>query len=69
MNLHFIGTQELLILLTIGTLFFYTTYHAITNQNLNTYQRSLWVLIIVLGNLIGWILYWAIGRKGEKQTS
>ncbi|WP_148910084.1 PLDc N-terminal domain-containing protein [Sphingobacterium allocomposti] len=41
----------------------------ITTQNLNTYQRSLWVLIIVLGNLIGWILYWAIGRKGEKQTS
>ena len=72
MNLLFIGTQELIVLLPLLILFFYTAYHAITNRNLTVYQRSLWILVIVLGNLLGWILYWAIGKnrsgKQNKQT-
>lgn len=63
MDLLFIGTQELIIILPFLALFLYTAYHAITNKNLSTYQRSLWVLIIVLGNLLGWILYWVIGKN------
>ncbi|MBD1433768.1 PLDc N-terminal domain-containing protein [Sphingobacterium sp. DN00404] len=67
MNLLFLnlGAQELVIILPLLVLFFYTAYHAVTNKSLTTYQRSLWILIIVLGNLLGWILYWAIGKKGD----
>lgn len=63
-----LGTQELLIILPLLILFFYTAYHVITNKNLTTYQRSLWILIIVLGNLLGWLLYWAIGKNGDARA-
>lgn len=60
-----LGTTEMaFIALPILILFIYTMYHAATNKNLTTYQRSLWILIIVLGNLLGWLLYWAIGKNG-----
>lgn len=68
MNILFIGTQELVIILPLLVLFLYTAYHAITNKNLTTYQRSLWILIIVLGNLLGWILYWALGKNGDARS-
>ncbi len=61
-----IGTTEMaFIALPLLIAFVYTLYHAITNKNLSTYQRSLWILIIVLGNLLGWLLYWAIGKNGD----
>lgn len=64
-----IGTTEMaFIALPILILFIYTMYHAATNKNLTTYKRSLWILIIVLGNLLGWLFYWAIGRNGNLST-
>lgn len=70
MNLLFLnlGTQELVIMLPFLILFFYTAYHAITNKNLTTYQRSLWILIIVLGNFLGWVAYWAFGKNGDTRS-
>lgn len=64
-----LGTTGMaLIALPILILFIYTMYHAATNKNLTTYQRSLWILIIILGNLLGWLLYWAIGKNGEARA-
>lgn len=64
-----LGTTGMaLIALPILILFIYTMYHAATNKNLTTYQRSLWILIIVLGNLLGWLLYWAIGKNGDARA-
>lgn len=62
------ATEMAFIALPILILFIYTIYHAATNKNLTTYQRSLWILIIVLGNLLGWLLYWAIGKNGDART-
>jgi len=62
------ATEMAFIALPLLMAFVYTLYHAITNKNLCTYQRSLWVLIIVLGNLLGWLLYWAIGKNGEARA-
>lgn len=56
MNLLFfnIGATEMaFIALPLLIAFVYTLYHAVTNKNLTTYERSLWILIIVLGNLLG----------------
>jgi len=64
-----LGTTGIaLIALPILILFIYTMYHAATNKNLTTYQRSLWILIIILGNLLGWLLYWAIGKNGDVRS-
>lgn len=64
-----LGTTGMaLIALPILILFIYTMYHAATNKNLTTYQRSLWILIIILGNLLGWLLYWAIGKNGDARA-
>ena len=64
-----LGTTGMaLIALPILILFIYTMYHAATNKNLTPYQRSLWILIIVLGNLLGWLLYWAIGKNGAAKA-
>lgn len=65
MNLLFIGTQELLIILPLLVLFIYTLYHASTNKTLSSNQRILWIAIILLTNLLGWIAYWAIGKNGD----
>ncbi len=68
MNLLFlnIGTTEMaFIALPLMILFIYTMYHTATNKNLTTYKRSLWILIIVFGNLLGLLLYWAIGKNGD----
>lgn len=59
-----IGTREIIIiLLLILVIFVYTLYHVLTNKTLSTYQRSMWILIIVIGNLLGWLLYWTIGKN------
>lgn len=63
-----LGTQELVIILPLLILFFYTAYHVTTNKNLTTYQRSLWILIILLRNILGWLLYWAIGKNGNARS-
>jgi len=71
MNLLFLNigaTEMAFIALPLLIAFVYTLYHAVTNKNLTTYQRSLWILIIVLGNLLGWLLYWAIGKNNGVGT-
>lgn len=68
MSLLFIGTQELIIILPLLVLFLYTAYHAITNKTLSSNQRILWIAIIVLGNLLGWIAYWAIGKNRDARA-
>lgn len=65
MNLLFIGTQELLIILPLLVLFIYTLYHASTNKTLSSNQRILWIAIILLTSLLGWIAYWVIGKNGD----
>lgn len=71
MNLLFLNvgaTEMALIALPLLIAFVYTLYHAATNKNLTAYQRSLWILIIVLGNLLGWLLYWALGKNGDARA-
>lgn len=68
MNLLFLnlGTQEMaLISLPFLIFFVYTFYHVFTNKHLTTYKRLLWMLIIVFGNLLGGLLYWALGKHGD----
>ncbi|HMR19509.1 MAG TPA: PLDc N-terminal domain-containing protein [Sphingobacterium sp.] len=66
MNLLFIGTHELLIVLPLFLVFVYTLYHAITNLKLSVGQRILWILIIFVGNVLGWLAYWLIGKNTGK---
>lgn len=70
MNLLFLnlGTTEMIIVCIIPlALFIYTLYHVFNNKSLNTYQRSIWLLIIIIGNILGWLLYWAIGKNGSNK--
>lgn len=71
MNLLFfnLSTQELFMVLILPLILFgYTLYHVISNKDLSPYQRSIWILIIVLGNLLGWLAYWAIGKGSGKKN-
>lgn len=70
MNLLFLnlGTQELLIMLPLLVLFVYTLYHASTNRTLSSNQRILWIAIILLTSLLGWIAYWAVGKNGDAKA-
>lgn len=72
MNLLFlnVGTTEMfIVIIPLLTLFVYTLYHVLTNKNLNTFQRSIWILIIILGNVLGWLLYWVLGKNGNSKTA
>lgn len=65
MNLLFlnISTTEILIILPLLVLFAYTLYDAIKNKNLTSNERILWILVILIGNLLGWLAYWLLGKK------
>ncbi|WP_437917921.1 PLD nuclease N-terminal domain-containing protein [Sphingobacterium sp. LRF_L2] len=70
MNLLFLnlGTQELIIILPLLVIFVYTLYHATANRNLSSNQRILWIVIILLTNILGWIAYWIIGKNGKAKA-
>ncbi|MBD1435170.1 PLDc N-terminal domain-containing protein [Sphingobacterium sp. DN00404] len=70
MNLLFfnLGTQELFIMLPLLVVFAYTLYQASTNRTLSSNQRILWIAIILLTNLLGWIAYWAIGKNWNARS-
>lgn len=55
------------VLTSLLCFFVYTVYHAINNPKLYSTQRLLWILIILLATLFGWIAYWTLGRKGSNR--
>lgn len=60
-----LGAQELSIMLPLMALFIYTLYHAITNKYFTSNQRILWIVLILLTNLIGWVAYWVLEKNGD----
>ena len=58
-----IGKLEFIFLFILLIPFVYTLYHAISNKNLSMFEKSLWILVILFGNFIGWIIYWAVNFK------
>lgn len=67
MNLLFINIGSLeIVFLLIGALpFFYTLFHIYNNKTFSTYQKNLWTFIILIGSLLGILIYWLWGRKNE----
>ncbi|WP_437922062.1 hypothetical protein [Sphingobacterium sp. LRF_L2] len=67
MSILFIGMQEIIIFFALGSFLFfgYTIYHAVCNPYLNSNQKLLWIIIILFGSLIGWTLYWILGKRGQ----
>ncbi|WP_409591145.1 PLDc N-terminal domain-containing protein [Sphingobacterium sp.] len=45
--------------------FFYTLFHIIYNKSLNVNQKYIWTFIILIGSLLGILIYWLWGRKNE----
>lgn len=65
MQLPFSNTIELiLIMVALFAFFIYTVYHAVNNPRLYNTQRLIWILIILLATLLGWIAYWGYGKNG-----
>jgi len=60
-----IGSVEIVFLLIGALPFFYTLFHIINNKTLNVNQKFLWTFIILLGSLLGILIYWLWGRKNE----
>lgn len=67
MNLQFIniGSIEIVFLLIGALPFFFTLFHIIYNKSLNVNQKYLWTFIILIGSLLGILIYWLWGRKNE----
>ncbi|WP_164111838.1 PLDc N-terminal domain-containing protein [Sphingobacterium luzhongxinii] len=69
MDILFIYSIALFALFTSLLCFFiYTVYHAINNTKLYSTQRLLWILIILLATIFGWIAYWTFGRNGSNRS-
>ena len=60
-----IGSVEIVFLLIGALPFFYTLFHIINNKTLNVNQKFLWTFIILLGSLLGILIYGLWGRKNE----
>ncbi len=43
--------------------FIYGVYQVFTDKKLNTTERLLWLLVMLITNLLGVILYFIFGRK------
>lgn len=69
MNLSFIniGTTEMAILVIPPLLVvIYTIYHIITNDNLSSSKRIVWIAAVLLLNIFGCLFYWLLGKDKVK---
>jgi L-cystine uptake protein TcyP (sodium:dicarboxylate symporter family) len=63
MILLFLGGMELILIVPVLILYIYCIAHCINNKNLTFSKKMLWVLIILIGNILGCLLYLVIGKK------
>jgi len=64
-QLLFISTMEIFIIL-IPLIFYVAIIYNIINNKLLTYnQKVLWVIVVLVGNIIGALIYWIWGRKRQ----
>lgn len=68
MNMLFlnVGGLELIVILLLSLIYIYTFYHAITNPNLTGNLRIVWIIVLLVLNGLGVILYWLFGKKRFK---
>ncbi|HIY74741.1 MAG TPA: PLDc N-terminal domain-containing protein [Candidatus Sphingobacterium stercorigallinarum] len=66
MNLLFfnVGSFEILFVLLVPIIFLISIiYHVVNNKNLTYNQKLLWVIVMLVGNIFGALIYWIWGRK------
>ncbi len=66
MQLLFLGTAEMMIVIPVLIFFFYSLFHSATNLSLPVTHRILWFLIVFAIPVLGSIAYWVIGRKPRR---
>ncbi|QBQ40640.1 PLDc N-terminal domain-containing protein [Sphingobacterium psychroaquaticum] len=68
MNMLFlnVGGLELIVILLLSLIYIYTFYHAITNPNLTGNLRIVWIIVLLVLNGLGVILYWLFGKNGSR---
>ena len=52
--------QDLQLIIPLLVIFGCTIYHVVTNKNLTTLQRTLWLLVIIFASALGWLVYWTV---------
>lgn len=62
-ELLFIGTMELFIILVPIIFYVAIIYNITKNKYLNYNQKLLWILVVLIANIIGALIYWIWGRK------
>lgn len=64
-----IAATEMVILLIPLTFIIYTIYHIVTNKQLRSDKKNIWIVVAVVFNILGCLLYWLLGNdKPSKQT-
>jgi hypothetical protein len=58
-----LGMNEMYFLAIPILLVFYTIYHIIKNTNILPQNKGIWIVLVLLFNFIGCLLYFAVGNK------
>ncbi len=67
-ELLFIGTNELFIIAAFVTIYAYSIFHVIRNPSINQTQKLLWILIILVSNILGALIYFLWGRFANNDS-
>lgn len=65
LNSQSITTPEIFFLIYMIAPFLYSIYHVLRNEKLNTFKKSVWILVLICGSFVGLLLYWIYGRKSN----
>ncbi|WP_409456406.1 PLDc N-terminal domain-containing protein [Sphingobacterium sp.] len=65
MNILFLnlGLTEIILLSIPIVIVFYTIYHIISNSNILPQNKGIWIVLVLLFNFIGCVIYFVVGAK------
>jgi len=62
-----LGMTELMLISIPILIVIYTIYHIISNSNILPQNKGIWIVLVLLFNFIGSLIYFAVGSKKAEE--